>query len=91
MAVVTYDNLTRPGLLKNIEYGVALAEITIVEEIRADFESYSLLGAKISESEIAAFAGEMQELKELYKKAQQSIRSRARRAFAVKLAAAKLR
>ena len=45
MAVVTSGNLTSPGLIGNIEYGVAFTDQTLVSEIRKDFEDYARLTA----------------------------------------------
>ena len=91
MAIVTSGNLTEPGLRGNVEYGVALAEERIVKEVRADFESYASLGAKVSTSDVAALSVEMKDLKVLFQEAQRSIRDRARRAFREKLASTNLR
>ena len=52
MAVVTSANLTQPGIVGNIEYGVALADPAAVTEIRRDFERYALLGARIQHSDL---------------------------------------
>ncbi len=60
-------------------------------EIRRDFENYSLLGARISFGDVEALLGEITELKQLFKKAEQSIRTQARRAFKEKLEATNLR
>jgi hypothetical protein len=91
MAVITSGNLTEPGISGNIEYGIALTDRNMVQEIRKDFEEYALLGARIPLSEIDSLADELQELKGLFQKAQRSIRARARRAFQEKLRAANMR
>lgn len=87
MAIVTSGNLTDPGVSGNLEYGVVFSDETVVREIRQDFESYARLGAKVSSEEITALLEEMKELKDLYKKAERTIRSQARRAFKEKLEA----
>lgn len=91
MAVVTSGNLTEPGLLGNVEYGVALAEEGIVKEVRSDLENYASLGAKVSIDDVAALSSEMKDLKILFQAAERSIRDRARRAFREKLASTNLR
>ena len=91
MAIVTSGNLTEPGLRGNVEYGVALEEEQIVSEVRSDFESYASLGAKVSIDDVAALSVEMAELKELYRRAQKSVRTLARRAFEQKLESTHLR
>lgn len=87
MAVITSGNLTDSGISGNLEYGIVSTDRTIVSEVRKDFESYSLLGAKISLEEITALLHEIRELKDLFKKAEQTIRAKARLAFKEKLEA----
>lgn len=91
MAVVTSGNLTDSGLSGNIEYGIALTDHAMVQEIRKDFEEYALLGARISIADIDSLADELRELKALFQKAQQSVRSRARKAFQERFQAANIR
>ncbi len=85
MAIITSGNLTDSGISRNFEYGVVSADEAVVGEIRRDFESYALLGARVSTEEITALLVEMKELKNLYKKAERTVRARARRAFNEKL------
>ncbi len=85
MAVITSGNLTGSGIDSNVEYGVALTDKAMVAEIRQDFENYAGLGTKINASEVSALLGEVSELKKLFRKAERSIRSQARRAFREKL------
>jgi phosphatidylserine/phosphatidylglycerophosphate/cardiolipin synthase-like enzyme len=87
MAIITSGNLTDSGVSGNLEYGVVCSDETVVREIRQDFESYARLGAKVSSEDIIALLEEMRELKDLFKKAQRTIRSQARRAFKEKLEA----
>lgn len=87
MAIITSGNLTDSGVSGNIEYGVAFTDEAVVGEIRKDFEMYSLLGAKVSPEEVGALLDEMRELKDLFKKAEQTIRTQARKAFKQKLQA----
>jgi len=91
MAIVTSGNLTEPGLSGNVEYGVALEEKSIVEEVRSDFESYASLGAKVSLDDVAALSAEMEDLKALYQRAEKSVRNLARRAFEKKLESTQFR
>lgn len=89
-AIVKSGNLTDSGVSGNIEYGVAFSDKGVVTQIREDFEQYSLLGAKVSSAEVEALLYEVRELKQLYQKAEQSIRARAREAFKRKLQATQL-
>lgn len=87
MAIITSGNLTDSGVSGNLEYGVAFTDTKVVEEVRKDFERYSLLGAKVSSEDVGALLDEMRELKELFKKAEQTVRAQARKAFRQKLEA----
>jgi hypothetical protein len=90
LAIVTSANLTQPGLSGNLEYGVAFSERRVVEQIRRDFEAYASLGAKVESPDIESLLTEVSELKGLFKKAELSVRSQARRAFDAKLKATRL-
>lgn len=90
MAVVTSANLTEPGISGNLEYGVALTNVPLVRQIRQDFQRFALLGARVLSSDVEALSYEIKELKTLFKKAEQSIRSQARRAFQEKLKATQI-
>lgn len=91
MAVITSGNLTDSGINGNIEYGVVSTNEKLVGAVRRDFESYALLGAKISSEEIATLLDEIRELKDLFQKAEHTIRAKARRAFKEKLEATHVR
>lgn len=91
MAIVTSGNLTQPGLRGNVEYGVALTDEAVVQEVRADFEGYASLGAKISIDDVLALAAETEELKVLFQRAESSMRIRARHAFDKRLKSTHLR
>lgn len=85
MAIVTSGNLTEPGVSGNLEYGVSFTNPAVVAEIRADFEGYATLGARVSVEDVAALAREVTELKSLYQRAERSMAGRAKKAFAEKL------
>lgn len=89
IAIVTSANLTEPGVSGNLEYGTAFTNTHTVQQVRADFENYSLLGAKVSPSDVEALLNETRELKTLFRQAQYSIKKEARRAFQRKLDAAR--
>jgi len=91
MAIITSGNLTDSGLEANIEYGIVSTDEGIVREIRTDFERYATLGAKVAPRDVATLIGDVEELEQLYGKAQKSIRARARRVFQEKLDAARIR
>lgn len=89
-AIVTSANLTPSGIVGNVEYGVSFTAESDVKEIREHLQSYSLLGANVEPSEIDILLRESRELKVAFRKAEQSIRASARRAFREKLDAAKI-
>jgi phospholipase D-like protein len=91
MAIVTSGNLTEPGLRGNVEYGVAIADKTLVSEVRSDLEGYASLGARVSVEDVATLSAEMEDLKALFQQAERSIRTQARRAIREMLASAHLR
>jgi phosphatidylserine/phosphatidylglycerophosphate/cardiolipin synthase-like enzyme len=86
-AIVTSGNLTESGISGNIEYGVLFRGGRVVREIRNDFEAYALLGAKVSTEEVAGLLDAMGELKVLFRRAEQTVRAQARRAFRDRLEA----
>lgn len=90
IAIVTSANLTASGLSGNLEYGVVFTSETVVREIRRDFEGYALLGAKVSSEEITALLDEIRELKDLFRRAERTVRIQARRAFQQKLEATRV-
>lgn len=90
MVIITSGNLTDSGIDRNIEYGIVSTDGTVVEEVRKDLEGYALLGAKIAPEEVGSLLSEVRELKEMSKKAEQSVRARARRLFREKLEATKV-
>ena len=91
MAIVTSGNLTESGLRGNVEYGVALTDTLLVQQVRRDFEDYASLGAAVALADISELSTEMRELRLLFVRAQKSIRRQARRAFEEKLEATHVR
>jgi phosphatidylserine/phosphatidylglycerophosphate/cardiolipin synthase-like enzyme len=91
MVIITSGNLTDPGVESNVEYGIVSTDTSLVSQVRKDFEGYAQLGAKISPEEIIGLVNEIKELKLLFRKAEQTIRVRARRLFQEKLHAARTR
>jgi hypothetical protein len=85
MAIITSGNLTDSGISGNIEYGVVSVNEAVVREIRGDCDSYALLGARITLTEVMSLLEEIKELKGLFQKAQKTIRAQVRRAFKEKL------
>jgi len=85
MAIITSGNLTDGGMRGNLEYGAVFLGEAAVDEIRRDFENFSLLGAKVSLEDLGELVTEAAELKTLFDEAQRTISSHARKAFKKKL------
>lgn len=85
MAIITSANLTDAGISRNIEYGVVSTDETVVAELRRDFEGYTQLGARIEHDELGGLLDEIRDLKKLYRQAERTIRSQARKTFEAQL------
>jgi len=85
MAIITSGNLTDAGLRWNVEYGAAIAQESLVAEIRSDFEGFASLGASIPVDDVAKLSVEVRELGTFFRKAEASVRRRARQAFEERL------
>ncbi len=65
-ALVTSANLTRPGLEFNYEYGVGLENPKEVSIVRADIESYSCLGNRVSREVVSTLKVAANEVRQDY-------------------------
>src|SRR5438270_6252 len=90
MAIVTSANLTRSGTIGNLEYGIMLTERAAIQEIRADFNGYVLLGATITANDLTLIQHESEELKKAFERAERSMRIRARRVLQERIDALKV-
>jgi phosphatidylserine/phosphatidylglycerophosphate/cardiolipin synthase-like enzyme len=90
VAVVTSANLTQPGIVGNLEYGVAFTDELTVREIRRDFERYAGLGARVGPRDIELILRETTELRKAFSDAERSMRAAARRRFRERLEAAQV-
>ncbi len=80
-AIVTSGNLTDAGLLRNFEYGVFFSDAESVRTIRDDVLQYASLGSPISHEQLVLFSGIAEELRDMRKTAETSIREKVRREF----------
>ncbi|MGH9795238.1 MAG: phospholipase D-like domain-containing protein [Candidatus Acidiferrales bacterium] len=80
-AIVTSANLTDGGLIRNFEYGAVFDDPNVVRAIRDDVLQYGSLGSLISLPQLDALARIAEELREVRKAAERSIRSTLRREF----------
>ena len=85
VAVVTSANLTTAGLDSNYEYGVALKEQSLVQQIRSDLRAYARVGSLVAPSVLADLALVGEELCAEYRAVQRSASAGIRRRFNRKL------
>ena len=64
VALVTSANITRPGLDRNLEYGVLLDEPALARRVRSDMLAHVRLGSEIDTTEFAALQPLETELRE---------------------------
>lgn len=80
-AIITSGNLTDSGLLRNFEYGVVFSDNETVRAIRDDVLQYASLGSPISHEQLLLFSRIAEELREMRKTAETSIRRNIRNEF----------
>jgi hypothetical protein len=80
-AIVTSGNLTDSGLLRNFEYGVLFSDNETVRAIRNDVLQYASLGSPISHEQLLLFSDIAEELRDMRRKAETSIREKVRTEF----------
>jgi HKD family nuclease len=54
-AIITSGNLTLGGLVANFEYGIALDETSLVQQVKSDIEEYATLGTILRDEQFASF------------------------------------
>ncbi|HET6249826.1 MAG TPA: phospholipase D-like domain-containing protein [Tepidisphaeraceae bacterium] len=87
-AIVTSSNLTDNGMLRNFEYGVRFDERDQVIAVRNDVLRYSALASSINRAQLQQFVQITQDLRELARAAQRSIKRTLHEEFERRLAAA---
>lgn len=87
-AIITSANMTDSGLLRNLEYGVRIADPAIVCRIRRHISAYGDLGSLVPVDDIVKLAVVAAELADIRRKAERSIRSQLRAEFDRRLEAA---
>ena len=88
LAIVTSANLTEGGLWRNYEYGVAITETPIVDEIAQDLYQYGELGSEVSFVELEQLAQVSQQLRERQSEVLNSASSALRKEFESRIEAA---
>lgn len=89
-AVVTSSNLTDAGLSRNMEFGVLFTDGDAVRAIKRDILDYAALGTQIDLNFLDSLAYVANELREMRRVAEQSMRSTMRQAFEQKIREADL-
>jgi hypothetical protein len=80
-AIVTSGNLTAGGLRQNYEYGVRVSEPAVVASIRDDITEYAGLGAVVTAEQLATYCELARDVRETYRRSQQTIARTVRRRF----------
>ena len=72
-AIVTSANLTRGGLLNNLEYSLLIQDAESVTQIRNDLERYASKASTLTTEDLQNFASETSALRNVQREAQRSI------------------
>jgi len=80
-AIVTSANLTDGGLLRNHEYGVMMTDAVLVKRVRMDLERFATLGNSVPIDTLRDLVRTTLDLRELQKRAEQSVRKNLRSEF----------
>jgi hypothetical protein len=81
LAVVTSANMTKGGLLNNLEYGVELDDINLVRRIKLDITEYAGLGTRIDQVKLKFLSQISSDLNRIRAEAEKSVKSRLRTEF----------
>lgn len=81
VAVITSSNLTTNGLFRNFECGVRITGVDHVSNIKDQVTRYARLGSPVSQEQLRQFAEICSELRELRRRAEQSVRREVRAEF----------
>jgi len=71
-AIITSGNLTAGGLMLNYEYGLEIAEYSLVETVRHDIISYAALGATITLDKLITYCEAASKLHDAFDRQQAS-------------------
>lgn len=80
-AIITSGNLTEGGLRLNYEYGVSVADATVVAQVRSDIESYASLGAVLKLEQLSVYSAAAEEARIAFGDQQRSTRRSARKVY----------
>jgi len=89
-SIITSANFTRSGFHRNQEYGVVVRDTFTVSKVFDDVKRFHAIGTPVSRDELQAFDAIVDELSELQRGMQKSIRQTARAAFEKKSRTAEL-
>jgi hypothetical protein len=85
LAVVTSGNLTRSGLWRNLEYGIAVDDKKLVKKIRTDIMAYREVGSRIDLPRLRVFKEIVDDLAEVRKRLTRSVRQQLANEFDLNL------
>jgi hypothetical protein len=80
-AIVTSANLTLGGVRANYEYGVHVADVDTVAQIRNDIIGYSELGTRLTDGQLSRYIEVADEVRAAFEKQQRSISRTAKARF----------
>jgi phosphatidylserine/phosphatidylglycerophosphate/cardiolipin synthase-like enzyme len=81
LAVVTSANMTRGGLLNNLEYGIEVDDINLVRRIKLDITEYAGLGTRIDQVKLKFLSQISSDLNHIRAEAEKSVKSLLRTEF----------
>lgn len=80
-AVVGSANLTTSALDSNFEYGVALTDSSLIQQVIADVKAYARLGSEVQKENIAELSATVDDLAKEHRRRQRSASREAEEAF----------
>jgi len=80
-AIVTSANFTRSGFHRNLEYGFVVRESQLAAKVFDDAKEFHSIGTPVSRDELQVFDLIVEEMSELQRDMQKSVRLQVRKAF----------
>jgi len=80
-AIVTSGNLTAGAFYRNAEYGVEIADVSLVGQIRADIADFQAIGAPVAADSMRNYADAARTVRETFARQRAKVDPTLRRAF----------
>lgn len=80
-AIITSGNLTFGGVRANYEYGIQVADVDTVKQIRSDIISYSELGTQLTNQQLARYIDVADEVRAAFETQERSVKKSAKARF----------